>query len=45
MAVTEREKIELYALDAEGLAYAPSWGWESSWKIRVYLIGGIYFYN
>jgi len=26
MAVTEREKIELYALDAEGLAYAPSWG-------------------
>lgn len=26
MAVTERKKIELYALDAEGLAYAPSWG-------------------
>jgi hemoglobin/transferrin/lactoferrin receptor protein len=26
MAVTEREKTELYALDAEGLAYAPSWG-------------------
>lgn len=26
MAVTERAKTELYALDAEGLPYAPSWG-------------------